>query len=129
MAAELESGGYPLPQLFERTAAACSGEVSRFFLMQTERINTPERESFSQIWSEDVRLYFPSLGQDEQQTLLRLGLVLGRYDRLRQAEEIRSCEGILRDRLDALRLAYPGDRRAFLGSICAAGVLLIIVLM
>jgi len=63
------------------------------------------------------------------ETVIKLGSCLGRYDLEQQLLELDLCRSLLQKSLDASRSALPERRKLGMGLACAAGGLLVLVLI
>ena len=119
----------PLPELAARLRDEGPEPCRAWFRALAQSLEAPTGERFSSLWRRTLTESGPPLGEQERETLCRLGLSLGRYDAPEQALAIDRC-------LTALSLAQrrAEDAAREKGRLCtglglALGLLLAVLLL
>lgn len=118
----------PVKELTALAARASEGAVSEFFTAVSEKIDTLDRQSFSEVWSKEAeRLAF--LSAEERGELLEFGASVGRYG---LEDRVLACDrylSVTERRIEELSRAYPERRKLTLSMSAAAGAFLCLLLI
>lgn len=128
-AGELKTRAAPIPELCALLERRAAGAAAGFFSRVSGRLGTLGEKTFSEIWSEAVEDELAYLSPEEQQELMSLGNVLGRYELGQQEKAIAACVLALRAGLAQARESYPGQKKLGFGLPAAAGALIVVILL
>lgn len=127
-AGELRTRAAPMPELCALLARRSDGAAAGFFSQLSGGLNALGERAFSEIWKETVEDELACLRPGEQNELISLGNILGRYELAQQERALAACVLTLRASLSQARQSYPCQKKLGFGLTAAAGALIVVIL-
>ena len=127
--AELSTNLSPLPVIANKVSENIDGKAADFSKLLLLNLSVLGEKGFESIWAESFRACETSIADGEQQAVIKLGSVLGKYEIEYQTKAIEDCILVLRKREESCSAAYPQTKRLSLGLSVSAGIFLAIILV
>ena len=127
--AELVSNQSPLPVILHKISENICGKASDFAKLMLLNLSVLGEKGFDRIWTESLRACEPSFSNEEQQAIMKLGAILGKYEIKFQSQAIDESLWLLKKHEESCSAAYPQVKRLSLGLSVSAGLMLAIILV
>lgn len=127
--AELSTNLSPLPVVVNKVSESICGKAADFSKLLLLNLSVLGEKCFETIWNESFRACETSFSAEEEQAIMKLGLILGKYEINFQTQAIEDCILVLRKREESCSASYPQTKRLSLGLSVSAGLLLAIILV
>ena len=89
--AEMTSLLTPTPEIFKKLSSEFSGAVGNFYSYISKIASKNDWEDLSTAWVQGVREYLSCLSKTQQEELIRLSYVMGKYDGSKQALSLKAA--------------------------------------
>ena len=129
MICEIQTNLTPMGEIIQMLASSNEKYSGMFFAEVSKQLELQGVPYFTRCWKTAVTFCCSALTSTEQEALLTLGNVLGRYDAAEECVSIERCIMELNTGYEALRHRYQTDARLYTGLGLAAGCILAIVLL
>lgn len=129
MQGELSLRECALPELCCTLSRHGTGKAKSLFSSLHDLLPLLGEFPFSALWNKALLCCCNDLNASENDAMISLGLVLGRYDTHTQLRRLRACGALLNQSITAEEQRFPAERKLLLGLSASAGAILAVLLL